>query len=92
MSKRELNISDIKLHEKTPEDIILRSPMRIPSKEMQDLIALKNIKESFYAYYDIAETENQLITYRSSVRETTYGSTIGYTFEESKMFMGDIKE
>ena len=61
MNRRELNISNKKLRLNTKEDIILKSPMRIPSKEMQDLIKLKNLNISEYAYYDISKTEKQLI-------------------------------
>ena len=43
MSKRELNISDKKLHRGTKEDIILKSPFRIPPKELQDLKNLNGL-------------------------------------------------
>ena len=36
MNKRELNISNNKLYENTPEDIILKSPFKIPPKGLQD--------------------------------------------------------
>jgi len=59
MSKIELNISDKKLYNTTKEDIVLKSPSRIPPKGIQDLIALKGINSSEVAYYDIATTEQQ---------------------------------
>ena len=61
MSKRELNISNKKLYNTTKEDPILRSPLRIPPKGIQDLISLKGINAGDYAYYDISKTENQRI-------------------------------
>ena len=62
MNKRELNISNKKLYEDTPEDIILKSPSRIPPRGLQDLINIKGVKITDYDYYDIAKTENQEIT------------------------------
>lgn len=64
MNRRELNISDKKLYEGTKEDIILKSPMKIPSKELQDLKDMKNINITTYAYYDIAKTEQQAVTWQ----------------------------
>ena len=57
MNRRELNISDKSLHEDTKEDIILKSPLRIPPKGLQDLIRLKGVNNNSYAYYDLSETE-----------------------------------
>jgi len=57
--------SDKKLYEGTKEDIILKSPMKIPSKELQDLKDMKNINITTYAYYDIAKTE-QLLSFTSA--------------------------
>ena len=62
MSKRELNISDKKLYNTTKEDIVFRSPSRIPPRGIQDLISLKGINSSEVAYYDIALTEQQGIS------------------------------
>ena len=55
MNKRELNISNNKLYENTPEDIILKSPFKIPPKGLQDLIDIKGVNATEYAYYDIAK-------------------------------------
>jgi len=89
MSKRELNISDKPLHENTPEDLILKSPMRIPPKELQDLVNLKNINISYYAYYDISQTENQSIDYLKDIKEIHH-NIVGYTAEEGNTKMGTI--
>ena len=59
MSKRELNISDKPLFNDTEEDIVFKSPSRIPPKGIQDLISLKSINSSEVAHYDIAKTELQ---------------------------------
>lgn len=64
MNRRELNISNKKLYKSTKEDIILKSPERIPPKELQDLRNMKNINVTTYAYYDIAKTEQQAITWQ----------------------------
>ena len=77
MSKRELNISDKKLYEETKEDIILKSPFRIPPKGLQDLKNLKGINITDYAYYDIAKTENQRIDSLSTPLTTYYGGHAG---------------
>tara|TARA_R110001592_G_scaffold359750_1_gene666927 strand:- start:1608 stop:1892 length:285 start_codon:yes stop_codon:yes gene_type:complete len=61
MNKRELKISDKKLYLTTKEDIILKSPSRIPPKELQNLSRLKQIQPREYAYYDITNTENQAL-------------------------------
>ena len=89
MNRRELNISDKILYTNTPEDIILKSPMRIPPKELQDLVSLKGINPSEYAYYDISQTENQGINYRDLIENISYGN-IGYTEEEENIKMGDF--
>ena len=87
MSKRELNISSKPLHQNTKEDIILKSPFRIPPKELQDLVNLKGINSSNIAYYDISPTENQAIGWRDSVKETFY-NIIGYSSKEGQTKMG----
>jgi len=61
MNKRELKISDKKLRISTREDVILKSPSRIPPKELQNLSRLKQIQLREYAYYDITNTENQIL-------------------------------
>jgi hypothetical protein len=89
MNRRELNISDKILYTNTPEDIILKSPMRIPPKELQDLVSLKGINPSECAYYDISKTENQGINYLDLIEKISYGN-IGYTEEEENIKMGDF--
>jgi len=90
MSKRELNISDKALYKNTPEDIILKSPFRIPPKELQELKSLKGINSADIAYYDISLTENQSIGYKDSINETFYNIT-GYSKTEGKLKMGKIQ-
>ena len=59
MSKRELNIPiNIPLTSDTEEDILFKSPARIPDKGLQSLIELKKIRGLNVSYYDIALTEN----------------------------------
>ena len=91
MNRRELNISDKKLYFNTKEDIILKSPMRIPPKELQDLVNLKNINISDYAYYDISQTENQSIDSLKDIKEIHH-NIIGYTTEEGKVKMGQFQD
>ena len=90
MSKRELNISDKPLHQNTKEDIILKSPLKIPPKELEDLVNLKGINSSNIAYYDISPTEKQAIRWRDSVKETWY-NIIGHSSEEGRTKMGNFK-
>jgi hypothetical protein len=60
MPKRELKINtDNYLYEDTQEDIILKSPSKIPDKGLQDLISLRSINGSDCSHYDIAPTEHQ---------------------------------
>ena len=68
MNKRELNISNNKLYENTPEDIILKSPFKIPPKGLQDLIDIKGVNATEYAYYDIAKTEQQAISWNTDLK------------------------
>ena len=44
MSKRELNLSDKELLPTTKEDRILKSPPRIPNREVQNISSLKTIQ------------------------------------------------
>lgn len=96
MNKRELNLSNKKLYEGTSEDIVLKSPMRIPRKEIQDLIALRNLNTSPYAYYDLSKTDTHAITFRFVPPTVGYNDLgdevnfIGFSDEESHMFMGDF--
>ena len=69
MSKRELQIPvENKLNTKTLEDIILRSPSTIPDIGIHDLIFNKKIIGSDCSYYDIAPTENQLLTKNNNIK------------------------
>ena len=88
MNKRELNISNNKLYENTPEDIILKSPFKIPPKGLQDLIDIKGVNATEYAYYDIAKTENQEINVLKEPHQTFY-KVRGYTKEEGDVKLGD---
>ena len=72
MNKRELNISDKKLYKNTMEDIILKSPSKIPPKELQSLKKLKQVRIREYAYYDITNTENQLLGPNPFSNNATY--------------------
>ena len=88
--KRELNLSNKKLHQDTPEDIILKSPMRIPSKDLQELRSLKNVNLSHYAFYDISKTEKQSITWRGTgLRFLIFQQNFSNT-SEMEMKMGNI--
>jgi len=89
MSKRELNISDKKLHRDTKEDIILKSPLRIPPKELQDLKNLKRLNITDYAYYDIAKSEYQKIDQLSIPPQTHYGGNDGFSRGEGGMKLGE---
>tara|TARA_R110001583_G_scaffold68_3_gene806 strand:- start:3292 stop:3573 length:282 start_codon:yes stop_codon:yes gene_type:complete len=92
MSKRELNISDKKLYIDTKEDIILKSPFKIPPKGLQNIKILKEVKITDYAYYDIAQSENQSIHWkwvspRIFYEEGNYPNT-----EEMHMIMGNFED
>ena len=92
MSKRELNISNKILRRDSKEDIILKSPLRIPPKGLQDLKNLKGVKITDYAYYDITQSENQQIHHKDpSIINTIYNIT-GYTEEEYDMIMGEFND
>tara|TARA_R110000744_G_scaffold54377_1_gene115443 strand:+ start:203 stop:1060 length:858 start_codon:yes stop_codon:yes gene_type:complete len=88
MNRRELNISDKTLHVNSKEDIIFRSPLRIPPKEFQDFTILKGINNANYAYYDITETENQIISPLDEVDESSFNN-LGYSTSEGNQFMGN---
>ena len=88
MSKRELNISDKKLYNNTKEDIILKSPSRIPPKGIQDLISLKGINSLEVAYYDIAPTEQQGITSEQVFYQIFYNKFLNS--DEMDLIMGEI--
>jgi len=92
MKRRELNISDKKLLTSTKEDVILKSPLKIPPKGLQDLIKLKEIQITDYAYYDISKTENQTILFGESPTRPIYFEIIGYTSEEGNMRMGEFND
>ena len=66
--KIELNLdTSKKLYEGSPEDIILKSPYRIPAKGINNVLALKGINNQEYAYYDISKTEQQAINFRETI-------------------------
>ena len=88
MSKRELNLSDKKLYNTTKEDIILKSPSRIPPKGIQDLIALKGINSLEVAHYDIALTEQQSITSEKAFYQIFYNQYLSSA--EMDLIMGKI--
>ena len=92
MSKRELNISDKPLLTTTEEDIILRSPLKIPPKGLQDLIDLKGVNITDYAYYDLSKTENQTIHFGETPTRPIFYEIIGYTPEEGNMRMGEFED
>tara|TARA_R110000744_G_scaffold10137_1_gene31790 strand:+ start:1459 stop:1737 length:279 start_codon:yes stop_codon:yes gene_type:complete len=87
MNKRELIISDKLLLPNTKEDIILKSPFRIPPKGIQDLISLKGITTPDIAYYDISPTENQAVHRLDLVNETFYNIS-GYSETGGNVKMG----
>lgn len=66
-NRRELNIGDNKLRHGTKEDIIMKSPSRIPAKGLTDLKNLKHVNVTTYAYYDISKTEQQAINFRETI-------------------------
>ena len=91
MNRRELNISNKTLHKETSEDIILKSPMRIPPQELQTLSDLKNVNSSFYAYYDIEKTEQQEVYFNNLLKPHFFGNS--GTFNpgaDSMMRMGNF--
>ena len=88
MNNTEFNIPDIPLYNNTKEDIILKSPLRIPPKGLQDLITLKGVKNTEYAYYDLNNTENQSINISKDVNSYTFFKTKGYTKIEENTYMG----
>tara|TARA_R110001606_G_scaffold349230_1_gene499122 strand:+ start:1018 stop:1884 length:867 start_codon:yes stop_codon:yes gene_type:complete len=89
MNRRELNLSNKKLYANSKEDIIFRSPLKIPPKEFQNYEILKGINNINYAYYDITETENQSITPQDDVDEILFNRHLGYTSDEGLQYMGD---
>ena len=93
MDRRELNISNKKLHKETSEDIILKSPMKIPPKELQTLSDLKNVNLSFYAYYDIAKTEHQAVYFNDISRPSFFGNSGNFNpGTDSMMRMGNFND
>jgi len=93
MSKRELNISNKKLHIDTKEDIIFRSPSRIPASELQTLISLNTIQGTNIAYYDISPTENQSIIYKEEINVDIWNMISPHSLlskEERDQIMGEI--
>jgi len=92
MGKRELNISDKPLLNTTEEDIILKSPFRIPPKGIQDFINLKGVNNTYYAYYDIAKTENQAIHWKDTLPRIFYEESNYPNTEEMNMMMGNLED
>ena len=90
MSKRELNLSDKKMHFDTKEDKILVSPPTIPDRGVQDIKNLKSIQNTDVAYYDIAPTENQLITSNKVVKIVSFMSEGYFHSNEGETMMGEI--
>ena len=90
MSKRELKISDKELYSDTKEEMIFRSPLKIPIKGLQELINLKGVKPTHYAYYDISQTENQNIDHITDI-EQKHHNIVGYTDEEGIIKMGKLE-
>ena len=72
------------------EDIILKSPFRIPPKGLQDLRYMKGITTSEIAYYDICLTESQTITSKDNVIITLFGAA-GLSESELATRMGTIE-
>ena len=91
MSKRELKISDKELYSDTKEEMIFRSPLKIPIKGLQELINLKGVKSIPYAYYDISPTEQQIINTRSRV-EIPPASFVPTVDDDLKMKMGEFED
>ena len=92
MPKRELQLSEKKLLENTEEDILLRSPSRIPDKGIQNALSLKQIQSLDVAYYDISPTENGIpINVERSITLSTYGKGI-LKPGEGEQLMGEISD
>ena len=75
MNRRELNISNKRLYSNTKEDIILKSPFRIPPKGLQDILNLKSINSLDTAYYDISPTENQFIAFNTPIQDLHFNTS-----------------
>ena len=88
-NRRELNIGDNKLRHGTKEDIIMKSPSRIPAKGLTDLKNLKHVNVTTYAYYDISKTENKNINFYTEIKDNIFEDYQGFTPEEGNMKMGD---
>ena len=88
MDRRELKLSNKKLQEFTPEDIILKSPLKIPPKELQDLLSLGGVNNNSYAYYDLSETEKRPIIKGQKGRPIVYNKS-GYSITEGNVYMGN---
>ena len=91
MNKRELNISNKKLYLNTKEDIILKSPSRIPHKGLQDLMDMKGVNITNYAYYDIALIENQAINADQTIIMNTLNGKLLFP-GEGEQLMGEISD
>ena len=90
--KIELNLdTSKKLYEGSQEDIILKSPYRIPAKGINNVLALKGINNQEYAYYDISKTENQAIYSSYQIKEEIY-KVKGYNDSEKYMLMGNFQD
>jgi hypothetical protein len=99
---RELQIpTGNQMNEDTPENIVFRSPSTIPDIGIQDLLFNKKILGSDYSYYDIAPTENQIITKQSNSKikltqfEDGDSINITYWFSENTNLeekMGEIND
>ena len=90
--KIELNLdTSKKLYEGSPEDIILKSPYRIPAKGINNVLALKGINNQEYAYYDISKTENQAIYSSFQIKEEIY-KVKGYNDSEKNMLMDNFQD
>ncbi len=93
MNRRELTISNKRLHSNTKEDIILKAPFRIPPKDLYDIISLKGIISSDTAYYDISPTEIQNITYNQEIKDLVFDNSSELPIELYDILnikMGDI--
>ena len=88
MDRRELKLSNKKLQEFTPEDIIFKSPLKIPPKELQDLLSLGGVNNNSYAYYDLSETEKRPIIKKQKGPPIFYNKT-GYSITEGNIYMGN---
>ena len=93
MKRRELNISNKTLHENTSEDIIIRSPLRIPPRELQSLSDLKSSNITYYAFYDIAKTEKQAINWQDVGFLETFGNFVNLDISsELDLYLGDFND